>query len=71
MATVVIQPGAADGYQITQLPDGSLLITQVESMASGDVLEWDDEFAAVASGSGKLLGMATAKIQGIAAANIL
>jgi len=39
-----IQSG--DDYQITYLPDGSLLITQLGTVATGNELEWDDTFAA-------------------------
>ncbi len=69
--TIESQQGA--DYQIVTLPDGSLLLTQMDSFISGNTLEWDDTYAEAAptGAGGKLLGMATAKIQGIAVTNIL
>ena len=49
MATTPIQPG--DDFQITYLPDGSLLVTQFEALAANDVIEWDDEFATGGGGT--------------------
>ena len=56
MATVVVQPGA--DYQIVTLPDGSLLITQLEPLSTGDVIEWDDEFAEATNPSATVTGTA-------------
>ncbi len=50
MATTPIQPGVSDGYQIVFLPDGSLIVTQFETLAANDVLEWDDEFVTTGGG---------------------
>ena len=74
MATVLVTPGDSDGYQITYLPDGSLLLTKFESLSTGDVIEWDDKFAAVApptGWAGKLFGVSSTKLQGLTIGDIL